>query len=71
MVFVLRCVRIGRGRGTAAGLEQRSTDGDGAGVRVEQGGLQRTDGVKADHGETAGEAQGAQAGQVWIQVLGV
>ena len=45
--------------------------GDGAGVRVEQGGLQRADGVEEDGREAAGETQRAESSQLRVHVPGV
>ena len=53
--------------GAAGGPAQRTADGDGACVGVLQGGFQRTDGVKEDRRQAAGETHRAELSQFWIQ----
>lgn len=61
---------IGRG-GATNGLDQWAGHGDGAGVRVEQSGLQGADGVKEDGGEAAGETQRGEPSHLRVQRTGV
>lgn len=64
------CVGIGR-RGATNGLDERAGDDDGAGVRVEQSGFQRADGVKEHSRETACEAQRGEPRQLRVQLTRV
>lgn len=61
------CAKIGCGWATD-GPGQWACDGDGACLRAQQGGLQRTDGVKEDRRQATSEAHRTELTQFWVQL---